>query len=106
MARGIEIVDVAIGTGPEADRGQFVLVRWKGTLNRGDAFGEGQVSFRAGSRDVVAGLSRGVVGMRVGGVRRLRVSPHLGYRDREVPGIPANAVLVFEVELLGLCAPD
>ena len=50
---------------------------------------------------MVAGLSRGVIGMRVGGVRRLRVSPHLGYGDQAVPGVPANAVLVFEVELLG-----
>jgi FKBP-type peptidyl-prolyl cis-trans isomerase len=46
---------------------------------------------------VVAGLELGV-----GGTRRLRVSPHLGYRGQAVPGVPANAVLNFEVELLRL----
>ena len=40
--------------------------------------------------------------MRVGGVRRLRASPHLGYRDQAVPGVPADAVLNFEVKLLGV----
>ncbi len=35
-------------------------------------------------------------------INQLRVSPHLGYRDQTVPGIPANAVLNFEVELLGV----
>ena len=101
MASGIEIEEVAVGNGAVVERGQLVSVRWRGTLNRGDPFGSGEVSFRAGGREVVAGLSRGVIGMRVGGMRRLRVSPHLGYRERAVPGVPANAVLVFEVELLG-----
>jgi FKBP-type peptidyl-prolyl cis-trans isomerase len=102
VASGIDIEDVAVGDGPVAERGRLVTVRWRGTLNRGDPFGEGQVSFPAGGREVVAGLSRGVIGMRVGGLRRLRVSPHLGYRDQAVPGVPPNAVLVFEVELLGV----
>jgi len=100
MASGIDIEDLAVGDGPVADRGKVVSIRWRGTLNRGDSIGSGEVSFRAGSREVVAGLSRGVIGMRVGGVRRLRISPHLGYGDGEVPGVPANAVLVFEIELL------
>jgi len=105
VASGIDIEDVAVGVGPMAERGQFVSIRWRGTLNRGDSFGEGEVSFRAGGREVVAGLSRGVIGMRVGGVRKLRVSPHLGYRGQAVPGVPPNAVLVFEVELRGV-GPD
>ncbi len=101
MANGIDIEDITSGEGPVAERGRVVSIRWRGTLNRGDPFGAGEVSFRAGGRQVVAGLSCGVIGMRVGGVRRLRVSPHLGFRDQAVPGVPANAVLVFEVELLG-----
>jgi peptidylprolyl isomerase len=100
MPSGIDIEEVTIGSGPVVERGQLVSIRWRGTLNRGDSFGEGEVSFKAGGREVVAGLSSGVIGMRVGGVRRLRVSPHLGYRDQAVPGVPANAVLNFEVEML------
>ncbi len=41
--------------------------------------------------------------MRVGGVRKLRIGPHLAYRDVGIPGvIPPNAVLMFEVELLAI----
>lgn len=100
MPHGLKVEEVSLGAGAIAERGSTVLIRWRGTLNRGDQFGAGQISFRLGGRRVIAGLERGVEGMRVGGVRRLRVSPHLGYRDQAVPGIPANAVLTFEVELL------
>jgi FKBP-type peptidyl-prolyl cis-trans isomerase len=97
---GLKVEDVSIGTGTTAERGSLISIRWRGTLNRGDEFGAGEVSFRIGQRQVIAGLEQGVVGMQVGGIRRLRVSPHLGYRDQHVPGVPANAVLSFEVELL------
>jgi FKBP-type peptidyl-prolyl cis-trans isomerase len=103
---GIEVENIIVGTGAEAKRGDFVTVRWAGTLNHSDPIGDGEESFRAGGRDVVAGLSYGVIGMRVGGVRQLRVSPHLGYGDQAVAGIPANAVLVFEVSLLSVVTRD
>lgn len=102
MPTGVDIEDTTVGSGPAVERGQIVTIRWRGTLNRGDSFGEGEVFFKAGGREVVAGLSHGVIGMRVGGVRRLRVSPHLGCRDQAVPGVPANAVLNFEVEVPGV----
>jgi len=48
--------------------------------------------------DLINGLFYGIEGMRVGGTRRLKISPHLAYREQGVPGvIPANAVLVAEV---------
>jgi FKBP-type peptidyl-prolyl cis-trans isomerase FkpA len=97
---GLKMEDVVVGAGAAAEQGTAVSIRWRGTLNRGAEFGAGEVSFRVGERRVVAGLEFGVLGMRVGGIRRLRVSPHLGYRDHAVPGVPANAVLTFEVELL------
>lgn len=96
--KGIDIEEIEIGTGPEVERGHVVSVRWRGTLNRGDEFGKGENHFKAGGREVIAGLSHGVIGMKVGGVRRLWVGPHLGYGDRAVPGVPANAVLIIEVE--------
>jgi len=48
---------------------------------------------------MIAGLERGVIGMRVGGTRRIRFGPHLGYGDTTVPGVPARAVLKFEITL-------
>lgn len=104
MSKGIEIQDLRPGNGPTAGRGQRVTIRYTGFLNRGDKFQENiTCTFRVGSREVISGLARGVEGMRVGGLRRVKVSPHLGYGPAGVPGlIPADAVLIFEVELLGL----
>lgn len=99
---GLRVTDVVIGSGRVAQVGATVTVEWRGWLNRGEEFRNGTDSFTIGRREVIAGLDRGTVGMQVGGVRRLRVSPHLGYRDRGAPGIPPNAVLVFEVKLLGI----
>ena len=48
-----------------------------------------------------AGLFYGIEGMRVGGTRRLRIAPHLAYRESGVPGvIPPNALLIVEIEIL------
>jgi peptidylprolyl isomerase len=59
-----------------------------------------------GRREVIAGLERGIVGMRVGGRRRLVISPHLAYGEAGVPGvIPPNAVVIAEVELLDVQGP-
>jgi len=101
---GVEIEEKAVGVGTPVVRGDQVTVRYCGFLNRGDLFQENiTVTFTLGERRVIAGLERGIEGMKVGGVRTLRVSPHLGYRDVGVPGtIPPNAVLVFEVELLSI----
>jgi FKBP-type peptidyl-prolyl cis-trans isomerase len=89
------------GTGDVAARGKKVVLRIKGSLRRGDVFMDRGESFRIGERVVIPGLEFGVEGMRVGGRRRIRVPPHLGYREAGVPGkIPANALLFFDLELL------
>ena len=48
------------------------------------------------------GIDEGVLGMRVGGVRRLKVPPELGYGDRQVQEIPPNATLTIDIELLSI----
>ncbi len=105
MPSGLKVEDVRVGSGAVAERGSHVTLRFRCTLNRGDEIRSGEVSFRVGDRSVIAGFDKGVVGMHVGGIRRLRISPHLGYRDQAVAGVPANAVLNFEVELLEAHAP-
>ena len=104
---GVEYEDVTTGDGAIAEHGCTVDVRYDLLLNRGERVQESQrCSFRLGERTVIAGLEYGVEGMRVGGRRRLRVGPHLAYRDRGVPGvIPADAVLELDVVLLGVSAP-
>ena len=53
-----------------------------------------------GRREAVAGVEHALMGMKVGGYRKVRISPHLAYRDTGIPGlIPPNAVLICEIWL-------
>lgn len=101
---GVEFEDLTIGHGALAARGCEVEIRYDLRLNRGDCVRTDETArFRLGDRSVVAGLEYGVEGMRVGGERRLRVGPHLGYGSPGVPGmIPKDAVLEFRVRLVGV----
>ncbi len=102
IASGIRGEDVRVGEGAVAERGRLATIRFECRLHRGDPVRSGTQTFRIGKREVIAGLERGVIGMRVGGIRKLHISPHLAYRSEGAPGIPPNAVLEFEVELLAL----
>jgi len=104
MRKGIRIEEVQLGEGAVAKKGNKVTIRYDGFLSRGDSFQKSEtVSFKLGRREVIAGLEYGVEGMSAGGRRRIRVSPHLAYRDKGVQGVvPPNAVLIFDVELLAV----
>jgi len=99
---GVEYEDIKLGEGPIAERGTRVEVRYDLFLNRGQPVQENlHYSFRVGKRRSIPGLEYGVEGMRVGGERRLRVGPHLAYREAGIPGlVPSKAVLEFRVTLL------
>jgi FKBP-type peptidyl-prolyl cis-trans isomerase len=94
------------GSGAAAKAGDRVTVHYVGTLTDGKKFdssrdrGEG-FRFTLGQGQVIQGWDQGVAGMLVGEVRKLTIPPSLGYGARGFPPvIPANAMLVFEVELL------
>lgn len=107
-ASGLIIEDVKPGEGQEARPGQIVTVHYTGWLTDGRKFDSSKdrhdpFQFHLGGQEVIAGWDEGVVGMKIGGVRKLTIPPHLGYGPRGAGGvIPPNATLVFEVELLGL----
>ena len=102
----LEIVDLTVGKGLEAKKGSAVTVHYVGTLQSGTQFDSSiehgkPFSFIIGLSAVIEGWHRGVVGMRVGGKRKLTVPPDLGYGDAgSPPSIPPHATLIFEIELL------
>ena len=88
--------------------GQTVVVHYTGWLKDGTKFDSSKdrnqpFRFPLGGGRVIKGWDEGVVGMKIGGTRKLIIPPHLGYGDRGAGQvIPPNAVLTFEVELLEL----
>ncbi len=106
MPSGVAIKELVVGTGAIAGRGKVVLAHIRGFLHRGEecynTHTQGQPArIDLAKRESIAGLRKGIEGMRVGGRRELIVSPHLAYGEKGLPGlIPPNAVIRFEVELL------
>ena len=91
---------------PQFKAGDTVRVHYTGTLLDGTTFDSSRprgtpFEFKVGAGQVIRGFERGVVGMRVGGVRKVTIPPEMGYgRKGAPPVIPPNATLIFEIELL------
>jgi peptidylprolyl isomerase len=111
-ASGLQIKDTVEGTGASPQRGQTCVMHYTGWLynngikgakfdssvDRGEPF-----EFTIGVGQVIKGWDEGVSTMKVGGKRTLIIPPALGYGARGAGGvIPPNAVLMFDVELLGV----
>jgi peptidylprolyl isomerase len=96
---GLYYRDIVLGTGPTAEVGDSATVAYTGWLADGTRFDSGSFGFTVGVGRVVPGFDEGVLGMRVGGKRRLVMPPELGYGNRVNGPIPANSTLVFDVEL-------
>jgi FKBP-type peptidyl-prolyl cis-trans isomerase FkpA len=106
--------DLRVGTGPEATTGRTLAVNYSGWLyapaqpeSKGQQFdtsiGRGPFPFQLGAGQVIRGWDQGIVGMRVGGLRRLVIPPELAYgAPGRAPSIPPNATLVFDVELVAV----
>src|SRR5262249_3999977 len=94
------------GNGAEAKPGKVVAVHFVGTFPDGQKFDSSRdrgesFSFQLGKGFVIRGWDEGISGMRVGERRKLIVPPELAYGPTgKAPVIPANATLVFDVELL------
>ncbi len=107
-ASGLKYVDLKVGEGAEAKTGKSVMVDYVGTLVDGTKFDSSYdrrepFPFKIGAGKVIQGWEEGVVGMKVGGKRKLIIPPDLGYGEPGAPPrIPPNATLVFEVELLAV----
>jgi peptidylprolyl isomerase len=102
------IEDITVGTGATAAAGDTLTVNYTGTLLDGTKFdssldpGRTPFQFVLGAGQVIAGWDQGLVGMKVGGRRKLTIPPSLGYGSRAVGPIPPNSTLVFVVDLLSI----
>jgi FKBP-type peptidyl-prolyl cis-trans isomerase len=98
--------DLKVGDGAEAKEGATVKVHYTGTLKSGKKFDSSldrnePFEFTIGGGGVIKGWDKGVVGMKVGGKRKLTIPYDLAYGDAgKPPDIPPRATLVFEIELL------
>ncbi len=103
--KGIKVKDIVEGTGAVADKGKTVLVQYDCRLTRGELVFSNRHTLgeriRLGKRETTVGLEQGVVGMKVGGKRKIKVSPNLTRGERNgFPDLPEGAVLWYEVDLL------
>ncbi|MDR9457350.1 MAG: peptidylprolyl isomerase [Salegentibacter sp.] len=96
------------GDGPKAEKGKTVSVHYKGMLADGTVFDSSYkrnqpIDFPLGVGHVIAGWDEGIQLLKVGDQARFVIPSHLGYGDRGAGGvIPANASLVFDVELVAV----
>ena len=103
---GLQIIEIEVGTGDAAQPGDEVTVHYTGWLTDGtkfdSSFDRGQpISFPL--EGVIQGWQEGIPGMQVGGKRRLIIPSELAYGEAGSPGgIPPNAELIFDVELVEL----
>ena len=119
MKKGIKLISENIGKGAEIRRQHFYKIQLKCWLNKGQAVawsepwglvdgavikdnGETLITdVRLNREYLINGLFYGIEGMKIGGTRKLKISPHLAYGEKGIPDtIPPNAVLIFEVTIL------
>lgn len=107
---GLVIDEYKLGEGEEAKVGDIVAVHYRGTLKAdGTEFDSSlarkPITFPLGQGRVIKGWDLGIAGMKVGGLRRLDIPAKIAYGERARGKIPANADLVFTVELMSIKTP-
>lgn len=105
----LQIEDIVVGEGTEATAGRGISAHYVGvSWSTGEEFDaswnrESTLDFTVGVGQVIQGWDQGLLGMRVGGRRRIVIPPHLGYGDRGAgSAIAGGETLIFVVDLMGV----
>ena len=122
MKKGVKLLEEVVGHGKEVERQKYYQIQLRCWLNKGEAIkwkhpggrvdrsqlledGELLITeVRINRAQIISGLFYGVEGMKIGGTRKLKISPHLAYGEKGLPGIiPENATLVCEIKIVQEC---
>jgi peptidylprolyl isomerase len=112
MEGDLIVEDIVLGEGKTAVKGALITTHYYGCLEDGTQFDSSYDKGRPfecviGTGRVIKGWDLGIMGMKVGGKRKLFVPAHLAYGERQVgPIIKPNSNLVFEIELLEVLTRD
>ncbi|MDH4557993.1 FKBP-type peptidyl-prolyl cis-trans isomerase [Pseudomonas sp. BN417] len=112
MSHELQITDIQLGDGKEVVKGALITTHYRGTLEDGTEFDSSYARGKPfqcviGTRRVIRGWDIGLMGMKVGGKRKLFVPAHLAYGERQVGAhIKPNSNLLFEIELLEVLTRD
>lgn len=101
----LQVIDLQVGEGKAAVKGALITTHYTGWLEDGSEFDSSHSRGKPfqcviGTGRVIKGWDQGLMGMQVGGKRKLLVPAHLGYGERTMGKIPPHSNLVFEIELL------
>jgi FKBP-type peptidyl-prolyl cis-trans isomerase len=118
---GLKLLEEQEGEGVPANKGDRVVFNVRLFLNKGDEILLNEMQAEhlpkemirvvngvtlidrtivLGRREAMAGVEHALMGMKAGGYRKVRISPHLAYRDKGIPDlIPSNAVLICDIWL-------
>ncbi|MEG1039763.1 FKBP-type peptidyl-prolyl cis-trans isomerase [Pseudomonas sp. H9] len=111
MSSELQITDIQLGEGKEAVKGALITTQYTGWLDDGTKFDSSYDRGKPfqcviGTGRVIKGWDQGLMGMKVGGKRKLVVPSHLAYGERSMGAITPHSNLTFEIELLEVLTRD
>lgn len=112
MSNELVIEDLQLGNGKAVVKGALITTQYQGWLEDGTLFDSSLVRGKPfqcviGTGRVIKGWDQGLMGMKVGGKRKLFVPSHLGYGERQFGAhITPHSNLIFEIELLEVLTRD
>ncbi|MBD7977899.1 FKBP-type peptidyl-prolyl cis-trans isomerase [Serpens gallinarum] len=112
MSNELKVVDLQLGDGKECIKGALITTQYTGSLADGTVFDSSYQRGKPfqcviGTGRVIKGWDMGLMGMKVGGKRKLFVPAHLAYGERQIGAhITPNSNLIFEIELLEVLTRD